>query len=1067
MAKESHPKEDHLSKHNQTSDPDHDCSGSPRSRKISARWNPEEACRPIIEEAPIFYPTTEEFEDTLSYIAKIRPKAEPYGICRIVPPASWTPPCPLKENKIWEHANFSTRIQQVDLLQNREPIRKKSKSRKRKRRRGSRMGRTRRKTECGSETNMASETDEKFGFQSGSDFTLAEFQRYADCFKECYFGVKDMKEDTDSNGLEHNKRWEPSVEDIEGEYWRIVEQPTDEVEVYYGADLETGAFASGFPKASSMDTGSDLEEYAKSGWNLNNFPRLPGSVLCFEESDISGVLVPWLYIGMCFSSFCWHVEDHHLYSLNYMHWGEPKVWYGVPGSYALALEDAMRKQLPDLFEKQPDLLNELVTQLSPSVLKSEGVPVYRAVQHSGEFVLTFPRAYHSGFNCGFNCAEAVNVAPVDWLAHGQNAVELYSRQHRKTSISHDKLLLGSALEAVRALYELSTLGNKTRTNLSWKSACGKGGVLTEAIKTRVRMEEERLDRLPICLKLQKMETDFDLKDERECFSCFYDLHLSAVSCKCSPDKFSCLKHVNLLCSCEVENRCVLYRHTINELNTLVEALEGDLEALKVWTSAKDSSVFSVDKKVVSVGKPEVQNGNCRTDSHDRKENPSCCPGSEGKLYVNATCSSISDGSSKVIQSGAKPENMSPSSSHVTADCHHDTDESPIMIDNDKARLECCLDLNLDYMSGENESRLMCMSDNSDNKQGNAYVSDAKIEQNTIDLDSYCHKPTRDVLLIEDYRTCTRDVEKNHVFDGHKLFGVDILLSCSRPDVPSISSRKPETLSSSDPKISVTEGCDSLSKLGPCVELINIGSVVSGKRWCSKEAIFPKGFRSRVKFRDLHSPTKISSYTSEVCDAGLIGPLFQVSSEEHPGEKFSNTSAEKCWEMVLERVNEEIKRQSNLGKQRLPRLQPWESINGLQMFGFLSPPIIQAIEALDPDHQCAEYWNNRQTLPATVENADATKARKRSDESSCSSGDQKSTKLFGIDLIKQEQDSPSVGGDSLIDKEAKIAVRGLLKKASPEELMTLQRLFCSESQTAELRIAFTALIEEEIQKGVNK
>ena len=54
------------------------------------------------------------------------------------------------------------------------------------------------------------------------------------------------------------------------------------------------------------------------------------------------------------------MEDHHLYSLNYMHWGEPKVWYGVPGSHASALEDAMRKHLPDLFEEQPDLLNELV-----------------------------------------------------------------------------------------------------------------------------------------------------------------------------------------------------------------------------------------------------------------------------------------------------------------------------------------------------------------------------------------------------------------------------------------------------------------------------------------------------------------------------------------------------------------------------------------------------------------------------------------------------------------------------------------------------------------------------------
>lgn len=62
-------------------------------------------------------------------------------------------------------------------------------------------------------------------------------------------------------------------------------------------------------------------------------------------------------------SFMWleqHVEDHHLYSLNYMHWGEPKIWYGVPGSHASALEGAMRKELPDLFEEQPDLLNELV-----------------------------------------------------------------------------------------------------------------------------------------------------------------------------------------------------------------------------------------------------------------------------------------------------------------------------------------------------------------------------------------------------------------------------------------------------------------------------------------------------------------------------------------------------------------------------------------------------------------------------------------------------------------------------------------------------------------------------------
>lgn len=73
----------------------------------------------------------------------------------------------------------------------------------------------------------------------------------------------------------------------------------------YGADLETKDFGSGFPKMPCQASSPLDEKYTKSGWNLNNFPRLPGSVLSYESSDISGVLIPWLYIGMCFSSFCW------------------------------------------------------------------------------------------------------------------------------------------------------------------------------------------------------------------------------------------------------------------------------------------------------------------------------------------------------------------------------------------------------------------------------------------------------------------------------------------------------------------------------------------------------------------------------------------------------------------------------------------------------------------------------------------------------------------------------------------------------------------------------------------
>lgn len=55
------------------------------------------------------------------------------------------------------------------------------------------------------------------------------------------------------------------------------------------------------------------DPYSRDGWNLNNLPILAGSLLRYIKSDISGMTIPWIYVGMVFSTFAWHKEDHYTY----------------------------------------------------------------------------------------------------------------------------------------------------------------------------------------------------------------------------------------------------------------------------------------------------------------------------------------------------------------------------------------------------------------------------------------------------------------------------------------------------------------------------------------------------------------------------------------------------------------------------------------------------------------------------------------------------------------------------------------------------------------------------------
>lgn len=231
---------------------------------------------------------------------------------------------------------------------------------------------------------------------------------------------------------------EPSVDFIEREFWGMIERQDPEIEVKYGADIHNlrPGEISGFP----MNDTSNNAYYVEHPFNLTKLPFAHGSLLNYIHTLISGMTVPWIYIGSLFSTFCWHVEDHYTLSANYCHVGATKKWYGIPLRYADAFEALMKSKAPDLFRRQPDLLHQLVTLLSPETLTSHGIECYYADQEPGEYVITYPRVYHSGFNCGFNFNEAVNFTMGNWLSFGKSSIDTYKHIAKENVFDHYVLL---------------------------------------------------------------------------------------------------------------------------------------------------------------------------------------------------------------------------------------------------------------------------------------------------------------------------------------------------------------------------------------------------------------------------------------------------------------------------------------------------------------------------------------------------------------------------------------------------------------------------------------------------
>ncbi|CAN4087990.1 unnamed protein product [Withania somnifera] len=353
--------------------------------------------------APEYHPTLEEFQDPIAYIFKIEKQASKYGICKIVPPL----PAPPKKTALLNlnrslsarsgsnGPTFTTRQQQIGFCPRKHrPVKKPV-------------------------------------WQSGETYTVQEFQAKAKAFEKNY--------------LKKNFKKVLTPLEIETLYWKAtVDKPFS---VEYANDMPGSAFA---PKKGSVGAGGigEVATLADTEWNMRGVSRSKGSLLKFMKEEIPGVTSPMVYLAMMFSWFAWHVEDHDLHSLNYLHMGAGKTWYGVPRDAATAFEEVIRVQ-GYAGETNPLVtfatLGEKTTVMSSEVLLSAGIPCCRLVQNAGEFVVTFPRAYHSGFSHGFNCGEASNIATPEWLRVAKDAAIRRASINCPPMVSHFQLLYDLAL----------------------------------------------------------------------------------------------------------------------------------------------------------------------------------------------------------------------------------------------------------------------------------------------------------------------------------------------------------------------------------------------------------------------------------------------------------------------------------------------------------------------------------------------------------------------------------------------------------------------------------------------
>nr|QEG03046.1 lysine-specific demethylase JMJ706-like isoform X1 [Cymbidium ensifolium] len=485
-----------------------------------------------IPECPVFCPTKEEFEDPLIYLQKVAPIASKYGICKIISPICATVPAGVVLMKEQGGFKFTTRVQPLRLSE--------------------------------------WTTDDKVTFfMSGRKYTFRDFEKMAN---------KEFTRRYSSAGCLPPKY-------VEEQFWQEIAVGRTEF-VEYACDIDGSAFSS-----------SPNDQLGKSKWNLKKLSRLPKSVLRLLQPAIPGVTDPMLYIGMLFSMFAWHVEDHFLYSINYHHCGASKTWYGIPGHAAPDFEKVAQELVykGEIFPTEGDdaafeLLLGKTTMFPPKILLDHHVPVYRTVQRPGEFIITFPRAYHAGFSHGFNCGEAVNFAMGDWFPLGTVASRCYALLKRMPLLPYEELLCKEAMLLFENSIDLNCNDSDSGNEVLLNQHCVKAlFVNLMRFQHRARWWFMKLGALS-CYSSNFPTIIL-------CDICKRDCYVAYVMCNCY-NKPICLHHESEIRNCQCgSSRTIFLRSDLLEFENVAKKFEQEVGITELEKQLQENGFISPQPNV--------------------------------------------------------------------------------------------------------------------------------------------------------------------------------------------------------------------------------------------------------------------------------------------------------------------------------------------------------------------------------------------------------------------------------------------------------------------------------------